>query len=128
MFPYSLNVLGFDVWMGNSRGVTPWGKAHETLDPASKDFWAFSWDSMAQYDIPANIEFVLKFTRQTSLSYVCHSQVRKIYQTIMCMYYIYIYMYACLLHIFIYIICFNNKGMHKCHSRANRRSCGRVSN
>lgn len=64
---------GYDVWLGNSRGNF-YSTAHQTLNPDSQAFWDFSWDDMAQYDLPANINFILAHTGAATLSYVGHSQ------------------------------------------------------
>jgi predicted alpha/beta hydrolase len=47
----------------------PW-----TAQPTSEAFWQFSWDEMAKYDLPANVEYVLSWTGVPTLSYVGHSQ------------------------------------------------------
>ncbi|KAM9197570.1 lipase member K isoform 2-T2 [Dugong dugon] len=64
---------GYDVWMGNSRGNT-WSRKHLKLSPKSSEYWAFSLDEMAKYDLPATIDFIIKKTGQEQLFYVGHSQ------------------------------------------------------
>ncbi|XP_023595526.1 lipase member J [Trichechus manatus latirostris] len=64
---------GYDVWMGNSRGTT-WSRKHLYLKTNSKEFWAFSFDEMAKYDLPASIDFIVKQTGQDEIFYVGHSQ------------------------------------------------------
>ncbi|XP_074153185.1 lipase member K-like isoform X1 [Sminthopsis crassicaudata] len=70
---YILADAGCDVWMGNSRGTT-WSRRHMSLSPNSEEFWAFSFDEMAKYDLPATIDFIVKKTRQKELYYLGHSQ------------------------------------------------------
>nr|XP_025706741.1 lipase member J-like isoform X1 [Callorhinus ursinus] len=64
---------GYDVWMGNSRGTT-WSRKHTYLKTNSKEFWAFSFDEMAKYDLPASIDFIVKHTGQEEIFYIGHSQ------------------------------------------------------
>lgn len=65
---------GFDVWFGNSRG-NYFSTAHVSLDPKKDaEFWQFSWQQMAEYDLPAVITYVLGATGQSKLTYIGHSQ------------------------------------------------------
>nr|AAH55815.1 Lipk protein [Mus musculus] len=64
---------GYDVWLGNSRGNT-WSRNHLRLSPKSPQYWAFSWDEMAKYDLPATVNLILEKSGQKQLFYVGHSQ------------------------------------------------------
>jgi len=64
---------GYDVWFGNSRGNF-YSKAHVTYPVNSAQFWDFTWDEMAKYDLPAVLSYILETTGQKNLSYIGHSQ------------------------------------------------------
>ncbi|KAL2302980.1 hypothetical protein Nmel_010436 [Mimus melanotis] len=64
---------GYDVWLGNSRGNT-WSRKHIHFTVKQEEFWVFSFDEMAKYDIPASVDFILKKTGQEQVFYVGHSQ------------------------------------------------------
>uniref|UniRef100_A0A5F8GBI6 Lipase n=1 Tax=Monodelphis domestica TaxID=13616 RepID=A0A5F8GBI6_MONDO len=63
---------GFDVWMGNNRGNT-YSRKHATLSTNSREYWAFSFDEMARYDLPASIDYIVEKTGQ-KIYFVGHSQ------------------------------------------------------
>ena len=65
---------GFDVWLGNSRG-NKHGRAHVFLNPDKNEaFWDFSWQEMAEFDLPAGFEYITKYTNQPKINYIGHSQ------------------------------------------------------
>lgn len=64
---------GYDVWLGNNRG-NRFSLAHTTLDPTSFEFWQFDWEDMGTKDTPAVIDFILKETGESQVSYVGHSE------------------------------------------------------
>ncbi|CEG44604.1 lipase, putative [Plasmopara halstedii] len=63
---------GYDVWLDNNG--TTWSNEHTTYAIDSDEYWNFSWQEMALYDMPAMIQFVLNTTGQSTLSYVGHSE------------------------------------------------------
>uniref|UniRef100_A0A4X2K541 Lipase n=1 Tax=Vombatus ursinus TaxID=29139 RepID=A0A4X2K541_VOMUR len=69
----SLAFTGCDVWLGNSRG-NAWSSRHSFLSVNSDQFWAFSFDEMATYDLPATIDFIGRKTGQKEMYYIGHSQ------------------------------------------------------
>ncbi|CEM20070.1 unnamed protein product [Vitrella brassicaformis CCMP3155] len=71
----ALHQAGYDVWMGNSRGSL-FSANHTSMSVDSEDFWSYTWQHMAMYDIPASIQYVLTHTRSHAdgLIYVGHSQ------------------------------------------------------
>jgi pimeloyl-ACP methyl ester carboxylesterase len=64
---------GYDVWFGNSRGNF-YSLQHIIYPVNSNQFWNFTWDDMAKYDIPTVLSYILKTTGQQKLSYIGHSQ------------------------------------------------------
>jgi lysosomal acid lipase/cholesteryl ester hydrolase len=70
---FILSDAGYDVWMGNTRGNT-YSRKHVKYTPDMAAFWNFSFDEMAEFDLPAMIDFVLNATGHDQLYYVGHSQ------------------------------------------------------
>lgn len=64
---------GFDVWLGNSRGVKV-SREHRYLNPDLSEYWDYSWHEIGKYDMPAMIDTILRITNQSSLQYIGHSQ------------------------------------------------------
>ena len=56
-------LLGYDVWLGNTRGNT-WSKNHTEFEACSScpKFWDFSWDKTGIYDYTAEIDYILENT------------------------------------------------------------------
>ncbi|KAJ3319153.1 hypothetical protein HDV06_006656 [Boothiomyces sp. JEL0866] len=68
---------GFDVWLGNARG-TEYSFKHEHLNLNDKSdlkkFWEFSIDHLANFDVPAVVDYVLSYTKREKVSYIGFSQ------------------------------------------------------
>ncbi|XP_059647835.1 triacylglycerol lipase 1 [Cornus florida] len=63
---------GFDVWVGNVRG-TRWSHGHTSLSEKDKEFWDWSWEELALYDLAEMIHFVNLVTN-SKIFVVGHSQ------------------------------------------------------
>lgn len=71
---FTLARAGYDVWLGNSRG-TKHSRNHQYWDPNEDyEYWQFSWEQMAVYDLPKAIDYVREQTGREKISYVGHSQ------------------------------------------------------
>lgn len=71
--PFVLVERGYDVWLGNNRG-NKYSKKSIQWSPSRNEFWNFSIDEFAFYDIPDTIAYILDTTGQPSLSYIGFSQ------------------------------------------------------
>ncbi|KAJ2723628.1 cholesterol esterase [Coemansia sp. Benny D115] len=73
ILPFRLAEAGYDVWLGNSRG-NKYSYKHVKYEPNDRRFWNFSIDEIANVDVPATIDYVLKETGAASLTYIGFSQ------------------------------------------------------
>lgn len=67
--------LGYDVWLTNNRG-NRYSREHKhyinKMD--TNEYWNFSWDEIAKYDLPANVDYIKKVTQSDKVLYIGHSQ------------------------------------------------------
>lgn len=63
----------YDPWLANSRG-NRYSQEHINLTREDTDFWKFSFDQMAQYDLPATIRMVLGETGSQTVGFIGFSQ------------------------------------------------------
>ena len=64
---------GFDVWIANGRG-TQWSHGHKKYSKHDREYWDWTWDELAEFDLPAMLAFVME-TTESKVFYVGHSQV-----------------------------------------------------
>ncbi|KAJ2945848.1 hypothetical protein O0L34_g4754 [Tuta absoluta] len=70
---YVLADAGYDVWMGNIRG-NKYSREHAWLKLKSKAYWNFSWHDVAEHDVPAVVDYILKIKGAgTKITYIGHS-------------------------------------------------------
>jgi len=70
---FRLAEQGYDVWIGNFRG-NHYSREHESLDAdTDNEFWEFSWDEMAKYDLPTQLNYVMEKTGKEKIYYIGHS-------------------------------------------------------
>ncbi|XP_030767117.1 lipase 3-like [Sitophilus oryzae] len=64
---------GYDVWLCNTRGNIY--TSHTTLDPnKDSDYWDFSFHEKGYYDIPASVDYMLKYTKVDNFTFLGFSQ------------------------------------------------------
>ncbi|XP_023947435.2 gastric triacylglycerol lipase-like [Bicyclus anynana] len=63
-----------DLWLANDRG-NYYSRAHVRLNP-DKDskFWDYSFDEIGRYDVPATINYILKYTGEDKVNFIGFSQ------------------------------------------------------
>jgi lysosomal acid lipase/cholesteryl ester hydrolase len=70
---FSLLHAGYDVWIGNNRG-TKYSSNHLKYERTKRDYWDYSIDDLALYDVPTMIQHVLHTTQYSQLTYIGFSQ------------------------------------------------------
>lgn len=72
--PFILANLGYDIWLGNSRG-NKHSRHHKTYKDDSYEMWNFSFHEMGLYDIPAFLDHITKINSWSEkVIYIGHSQ------------------------------------------------------
>lgn len=61
---------GYDVWLGNSRGNR---YSNKKMSPSPINFWDFTFNEMAIYDLPAAFRYIKAATNR-KIHYIGHSQ------------------------------------------------------
>lgn len=70
---YYLSDLGFDVWLGNSRG-NRYSNKHISMNDTNNMFWKFSFHEIGTIDLPETIDYILNATGEPNLTYAGFSQ------------------------------------------------------
>jgi pimeloyl-ACP methyl ester carboxylesterase len=71
---FKLLRAGYDVWLGNQRGIK-YSLGHKTLNwKTDEKYWEFSFTEMGQYDAPAQVDYVRNYTSSDKVTYIGHSQ------------------------------------------------------
>eukprot|EP00923_Selenidium_pygospionis_P003396 GHVN01005398.1.p1 GENE.GHVN01005398.1~~GHVN01005398.1.p1 ORF type:complete len:512 (+),score=69.55 GHVN01005398.1:40-1575(+) len=60
---------GYDVWLGNNRG-NKYSWMHSHLPRSGNEYWDFSIDELAAYDVPSMVEKVIHETGKSGIAYV----------------------------------------------------------
>jgi pimeloyl-ACP methyl ester carboxylesterase len=63
---------GWSMWLGNNRGTTNSYK-HLMYTVDDDEYWNYSFNEMGKYDLPANLDYVLKETGVSKITYMGHS-------------------------------------------------------
>ncbi|KAI9263222.1 Alpha/Beta hydrolase protein [Phascolomyces articulosus] len=71
--PLLLAEKGYDVWLGNARG-NKYSQNHLWRNPRYHEFWAFSLNEYALYDLPDVVDYILDHTGVHNLTYIGFSQ------------------------------------------------------
>ncbi|KAG2220893.1 hypothetical protein INT45_013022 [Circinella minor] len=71
--PLLLAEKGYDVWLGNARG-NKYSQNHLWRNPRYHEFWGFSLNEYAIYDLPDVVDYILDHTGVRNLTYIGFSQ------------------------------------------------------
>ncbi|XP_063921262.1 lipase member K-like [Zophobas morio] len=63
MHAFELVEKGYDVWLGSTRG-TKFADSHLRFNTSSKDYWNFNLDSLAYFDVGAQLKFIAQKTKK----------------------------------------------------------------
>eukprot|EP00092_Neocalanus_flemingeri_P025080 GFUD01027196.1.p1 GENE.GFUD01027196.1~~GFUD01027196.1.p1 ORF type:complete len:433 (+),score=105.33 GFUD01027196.1:337-1635(+) len=77
---FLLSDQGYDVWMGNYRGNT-YSHRHVNKNIDKKTYWTFTWDEMAEHDLPTMLSHMMEVTGQDTFYYIGHSMGTLTYYT-----------------------------------------------
>lgn len=64
---------GYEVWAANNRG-NKYSCTHKTFKNTSKEYWNFSFQEMAEFDVPAFYKKVLSVSGTNQITLIGHSQ------------------------------------------------------
>jgi len=64
---------GYECWLLSNRG-TIYSFEHEFLTTGDKEYWQFSFETMGDFDQPANVEYIKRVTGVSQIhAYIGHS-------------------------------------------------------
>jgi len=70
--PYMLVDLGFDVWLCTFRSAQG-SEMHVSKDIESDEYWDFSYDDVAKYDVPAMIDYAREAAGVNAVTFIGYS-------------------------------------------------------
>lgn len=61
------------MWLGNTRGSF-WSHGHTTIPSSDRKYWDWTWDDIAEFDLPALLLHVAGVTLEPRVFFIGHSQ------------------------------------------------------